>query len=92
LEVKLIDWEGKLVEQTEEGRLDAESHSLLYPGVPSAIDTLQKMARLHELSRCIQVENPFECSQIPGICALFQFNMWQNGNVGVEELQARLKM
>lgn len=103
----MIDWNGAVLEQFEESHISPSSRSLLYPGVPNA-DRLHRVARFHELSKCVQISRLTDGNPIPGFfsiinfyqfiflflgtCSLFQFNMWKNGNVEVDELQARLKM
>ena len=46
---------------------------------------------MHGCARSAAIE-AYKTMGFSGTCALFQFNMWQNGNVGIEELQGRLKM
>uniref|UniRef100_A0A915DUB5 Uncharacterized protein n=1 Tax=Ditylenchus dipsaci TaxID=166011 RepID=A0A915DUB5_9BILA len=48
LEVKLIDWQGNVVENVQEGHINNISHSLLYPGLPNG-DRMHRASRLHEV-------------------------------------------
>jgi len=73
LEMKLIDWNGKVIENLDTGLLDHNSHSLLYPGLHSSIASrLHRASRLHELSKCIQVEGMSNASPVAGTFALLR--------------------
>uniref|UniRef100_A0A914GZY5 Uncharacterized protein n=1 Tax=Globodera rostochiensis TaxID=31243 RepID=A0A914GZY5_GLORO len=75
-----------------EGRLDADGRLILLRGGDTS-DPIQKVSRMNEMSKCIRVNHVGpEVQPMPNTCALFQFNMWQNGNVGVDELENRLRM
>lgn len=103
LEVRLVDWDGRIVENLPEGRLKNETHSLLYPGMAST-NLMHRHNRLYELTKCVQVENLEKA--IPGkdigkglinranlgTVTLVHFIVWQVGDVGLNELQDRLKI
>lgn len=56
IEVRLIDWDGRIVENLPEGRFKNETHAMLYPGLASN-NIKQRHNRLYELTKCVQVEN-----------------------------------
>uniref|UniRef100_A0A183C3E2 SH2 domain-containing protein n=1 Tax=Globodera pallida TaxID=36090 RepID=A0A183C3E2_GLOPA len=92
LEVRLVDWRGRLMDHVDESRLDADGRLILLRGGDTS-DPIQKVSRMNEMSKCVRVNHVGpEVQPMPNTCALFQFNMWQNGNVGVDELENRLRM
>ena len=64
--MKLVDWDGRLVEKLQEGHLNNASHTLLYPGTLHATDRFHRAQRLHELTRCVQVDNIQDTKPIQG--------------------------
>ena len=58
-EMRLVDKEGRLARRDggfPPGKLNANSFSLLYPGF-SGSERLQKAARYHELTKCVQIDS-----------------------------------
>uniref|UniRef100_A0A914YMZ8 Uncharacterized protein n=1 Tax=Panagrolaimus superbus TaxID=310955 RepID=A0A914YMZ8_9BILA len=58
-EMRLVDKQGRLAKRDggfPPGKLNANSFSLLYPGF-SGTEMLQKAARYHELTKCVQIDS-----------------------------------
>ncbi|KAE9551261.1 hypothetical protein FO519_005518 [Halicephalobus sp. NKZ332] len=92
-EVRLIDKEGRMVppEKMLAGKLNPDSFSLLYPGF-SGHSRNQRTAKFQELTKSVQLESlEFQSTSI-SLSHFIEVIVWQAGDIGLEELQTKLRI